>query len=133
MVAEMAASVRRDIIPMLIAAADRQLTVRLLADEQGRTSGRVRVLEISGPNLDRVRLLVNDELLIVGQAYTLAGPDGQQLLSEEVFSDYRTVGGVRVPFEAQRLLNGQPVMKRTLTKVVINEPVPESVFTRPMR
>ena len=130
MAAEMAVSVRRDIIPMLIAAAEQRLTVRRLPDERGRAGGRVQVLEISGPNLDRVRLLIDDEMLIAGQAYTLAGPDGEQLLSEEVFSDYRTVDGVRVPFEAQRLLNGQPVMKRTLTKVVLNEPIPESMFSR---
>jgi hypothetical protein len=91
------------------------------------------VLEISGPKLDRVRLFVDQQMLIVGQAYTVTtpGPQPRALLSEEIFSDYRFVSGIRVPFETQLLQNGQVVIKRTITKVAFNEPVPDNLFTRP--
>lgn len=131
MISDMAASVRRDTIPLLIDAAEGRLTVRLAADQKGRDGRLMRVLELSGPGLDRVRLFVDAEMLIAGQAYSLPDPTGRAILTEEVFSDYQTVEGLRVPFEAQRLLNGQPVLKRTLTTVAINEAIPDTLFARP--
>ena len=133
MAADFAASVRRDIITLLIDAAEGRLTVRKLADQATADGRPVQVLELSGPQLDRVRLFVDQQMMIVGQAYSSAVPGAQarQILSEEVFSDYRFVNGIRVPFEAQLLQNGQPVLKRTITKVTINEPVPDTLFNKP--
>jgi len=132
MLAEFTANVRRDTIPLLIDAAEGRLTVRALPEQKGRDGRQMRVLEISGVSIDRVRLYIDSEMLVAGQAYSRSDPGGRQILSEEVFSDYRTVNGVRVPFEAQLLQNGQPVLKRTLTNVVLNGPVPDSLFARPL-
>ena len=88
----------------------------------------MRVLEISGPAIDRVRLFIDASMLIAGQAYSRPDPTGRPMLTEEVFSDYRVVNGVRVPFEAQLLQNGQPILKRTLTNVAINGPVSDTLF-----
>ena len=55
----------------------------------------------------------------------------RSILTEEVFSDYREVHGIHVPYEAQLLQNGQPILKRTLTNVVINSPVSDALFVRP--
>ncbi len=133
MLAEFAAGVRRDMIPLLIDAAEGRLTVRALADQKGRDGRPMRVLEISGPAIDRVRLYVDNEMIIAGQAYSRSDPvAGRQVLTEEVFSDYRDVNGVRVPFEAQLLQNGQPILKRTLTNVVMNGPVSDTLFAKPM-
>jgi Predicted Zn-dependent peptidases len=134
MAADFAASVRRDIIPLLIDAAEGRLTVRKLTDQTARDGRAVQVLEISGPQVDRVRLLIDQQMLIIGQAYTTPSPLGAQspgILNEEVFSDYRFVNGIRVPFETQLLQNGQPVIKRTITKVSFNETVPDNLFNRP--
>ena len=131
MVADFASSVRRDIITLLIDAAEGRLTVRKQTDQATADGRPVQVLEVSGPQLDRVRLYVDQQMLIVGQAYSIPGPAGRTLLSEEVFSDYRFVSGIRVPYEAQLLQNGQPVLKRTITKVTINEPVPDALFNKP--
>jgi len=132
MLAEFAAGVRRDVIPMLIDAAEGRLTARALPDQQGRDGRPVHVLEISGPAIDRVRLFIDDRMLIAGQSYSRPDPTGRQILTEEVFSDYREVSGIRVPFEAQLLQNGQPILKRTLTNVVLNGPVSDTVFARPI-
>lgn len=133
MAADFAASVRRDIIPLLIDAAEGRLTVRKGTDQAARDGRPVQVLEISGPKLDRVRLFVDQQMLIVGQAYTVTtpGPQPRTLLSEEVFSDYRLVSGIRVPFDTQLMQNGQAVIKRTITKVAFNETVPDNLFIRP--
>lgn len=131
MAADFAASVRRDIIPLLIDAAEGRLTVRKLVDQTTREGRPVQVLEVSGAQLDRVRLFVDQQMLIVGQAYSTPGPTATPVLSEEVFSDYRFVNGIRVPFETQLLQNGQPVIKRTITSVTFNEHVPDTLFNRP--
>jgi zinc protease len=134
MTAEFASNVRRDIIPLLIDAAEGRLTVRKLTDQTAKDGRTVQVLEISGPRVDRVRFMIDQQMLIVGQAYTTPSPLGGQaqgILNEEVFSDYRFVSGIRVPFETQLLQNGQPVIKRTITKVTFNEAVPDNLFNRP--
>ena len=49
----------------------------------------------------------------------------------EVYSDYRRVDGIHVPFMAELLHNGRPILSRTLTKVAINGPLDDTLFTRP--
>jgi hypothetical protein len=128
---DFAASVRRDTIPVLVAATAGQYRVRLLTEDSRADARPLRVLEISGPQLTPLKLYVDDQGLIAKQAFSTTGPDGMPLQVEEVFSDYRTVSGVRVPFEAQLLHNGQPVMKRTLKSVTLNGPVSDTLFARP--
>jgi zinc protease len=132
MLAEFAAGVRRDVIPMLIDAAEGRLTARTQPDQKGRDGRQMHVLEISGPSIDRVRLFVDEQSLIAGQAYSRPDPTGRPILTEEVFSDYREINGIRVPFEAQLLQNGQPILKRTLTTVVLNSTIADTLFARPM-
>jgi hypothetical protein len=131
MQAEFAANVRRDILRLLIDASEGRLTARALPAQKGRDGRQVQVLEISGPDVDRVRIFVDAENIIAGQAYSRSDPTGRSILAEEVFSDYRTVNGVWFPFEAQLLYNGQPIMKRRFTSLVINEPISETLFSRP--
>ncbi|MET0163595.1 MAG: pitrilysin family protein, partial [Vicinamibacterales bacterium] len=96
---DFAASVRRDMIPLLVAAAEGKLTVRLLPDEG--TGGQVlKVLEISGTGLPPVKLYVDSQSLVVRQSFQTPAPDGKRIQAEEIFSDYRAVDGVQVPFRA---------------------------------
>jgi len=131
MLAEFAANVRRDLLTLLVDAAEGRLTVRAVPDQKGRDGRPVQVLEISGPELDRVRLFVDNEMAIVGQAYSRVDPTGRPILAEEIFSDYRKVNGVSFPYEAQLLYNGQPIMKRRFTALALNEPVADTLFNRP--
>jgi zinc protease len=128
---DFAANVRRDTIPMLIAAAEGRLTARALPDETRTEAKPLKILEISGPQVSPVRLFIDDQGSIARQAFSTPGPDGRSMLTEEVFSDYRLVSGVRVPFEATLLRGGRAVVKRTLKNVAINETVADSVFERP--
>jgi hypothetical protein len=131
MLAEFAANVRRDLLTLLVDSAEGRLTVRALPNQKMRDGRSVQVLEISGPQLDRVRLFLDNELTIVGQAYSRVDPTGRSILAEEVFSDYRKVNGVSFPYEAQLLYNGQPIMKRRFTALTLNEPVSEALFNPP--
>jgi len=130
MLADFAASVRRDTFPMLIDAAEGRLSVRQLADE-GTGAQALHVLEIQGTNLKPLRLYIDSGNLIVKQTYSTPGPDGRPGTTEEVYSDYRSVDGIRVPFETQLTRAGSPVLKRTLTKVAFNTPIEPSMFDKP--
>lgn len=130
MLGDFAASVRRDTFPLLIDAAEGRLTVRRLPDE-GNGADALRVLEVRGPNLDPVRLFINRDLLIAKQSYSIAGPDGRPGTTEELFSDYRPVNGIKVPFEARVVRSGTPTLQRTLTKVTFNTPIEPGLFDKP--
>ncbi len=127
---DFAASVRRDTFPMLISAAEGQLTVRRLPDD-GTGAQVLRVLEIRGRNLDPVRLYITGELLIARQGYAAMGPDGQRVPTEERYSDYRAVNGIRVPFQTQVVRDGSPLLTRTLTTVTFNQRIDPTLFARP--
>jgi zinc protease len=127
---DFAASVQRDIIPLLIAAAEGHAEVRLLADAAVEST-TFKVLEVTGARLPPVRLFVNEQMLVARQTYNTAGPDGRLVQADELFSDYQTIDGIRIPFKAVVLRGGQPILERTLTRVVINGPVDAKLFERP--
>jgi zinc protease len=127
---EFTASVRRDMFPLLIAAAEGKLAVTLLPEE-GQDGRVLRVLEISGEGVAPVRLYVDSSYRVVRQAYSTAGPDGQARQAEELFSDFRSVDGIQVPFTAQVIHDGRQILERTLTQVTFNTPLDNALFERP--
>jgi hypothetical protein len=130
MLSDFAASVRRDMFPLLINAVEGRLTVRRLPDEGTGADAR-QVLEIRGRDLGPVRLYINSDRLIAKQSYSVPGPDGRPVPTEEVFSDYRTVDGIRVPFDTQLARAGSPTLRRTFTKVTFNAPIAPGFFDQP--
>ena len=130
MKAEFAASVRRDMIPLLVDAAEGRLTAKLLPEE-GRAGSTLRVLEISGEGVSPVRLYVDTTGLVARQSFSREGPDGRPMIIEEAFSDYRDVDGIKVPFTAELTHDGRQILTRTLTVVRFNAPVDSKLFSRP--
>jgi zinc protease len=127
---DFAASVRRDTIPMLIAAAEGRLTARMLPEE-GRDGRTFRVLEISGAQLAPVKLYIDPQNLIGRQAFSAAGPDGRPVQAEEAFSDYRLVSGIQVPFKAEVYRGGRVILSRVLKNVALNSALDDTLFARP--
>jgi len=127
---DFASSVRRDTIPMLIAASEGKLAVTLLPEE-GRDGRVLRVLEIAGEQMKPVRLFIDQQGLIARQTFTAAGPDGREIQAEEALSDYRKVEGVMVPFKAELMHGGRLMITRLLTNVTVNSPLDASLFSRP--
>jgi zinc protease len=129
---DFAATVRRDTFPLLIAAAEGRLTLRLLPDET-KDGATVKVVEVSGNGLNPVRLYIDRDYRIVRQTYSTPGPDGRPAQAEELFSDYRKVNGIDVPFKAAVLRNGQQILERTLKSVTFNSTVDPMLFQQPLR
>ena len=133
------ASVRRDTLPLLVGASEGRLSVRALSDEKSADGRSLRVLEISGPQVDPVQLFIDDQMLVVKQVFWTPGPPSRSgtatrpVRSEELFSDYRVVSGVRVPFQAAVVRDGVRLVKRMLTHVAFNDPsVTAKLFDKPM-
>jgi hypothetical protein len=128
---DFAATVRRDTFPLLIAAAEGRLTVRQQAEE-GSGGAVLKVLEVSGPGLEPLRLYIDRDYRIVRQIYTTPGPDGRATKAEELFSDYRKVNGIDVPFKASVLRDGQKILDRTIKSVTFNTAVDLMLFQQPL-
>ena len=131
MQSDFAATVRRDTFPLLIAAAEGRLTVRQLPEE-GKDGVTLKVLEISGEGLAAVRLYIDRDARIVRQTYMTPGPDGSPSRAEEVFSDYRKVSGIEVPFKASVLRDGRLILDRTLKSVTFNTTIDPTLFLQPL-
>ena len=124
---DFAAGVRRDIVSLLLGAVDGDVHVRALPNE-----GDSSVLEFSGRDLGPVRVYFDRDSLPTKETY-IVKIEGQSVAAEEVFSDYRTVSGVKVPFQGEVRRAGSPVVSRTLTNVSINAPVDPALFDKPQR
>jgi len=129
---DFAATVRRDTFPLLIAAAEGKVTVRQLAEE-GAGGATFKVLEFSGQGLDPVKVYIDRDYRIARQTYTTPGPDGRPSQAEEVFSDYRKVNGIEVPFKATVMRDGRQILERTLKAVTFNTAVDPMLFQQPLR
>jgi hypothetical protein len=128
---DFAATARRDTYPMLIAAAEGRLMLRLLPQETRETEV-LQVLEVTGGDFPAVRLYVDTHFRIVRQSYAASGPDGLPMKIEEVFSDYRAVDNVAVPFKASVLSNGRVIIERTIKSVSFNTRIDEKLFDQPL-
>ncbi len=128
---DFAATARRDTYPMLIAAAEGRLMLRLLPEE-GSDGEVLKVLEVSGADFPPVRLYVDRGFRIARQSYMATGPDGLPMKIEEVFSDYRAIDSVSVPFKASVLSNGRLIIERSIKSVSFNTRIDEKLFEQPL-
>lgn len=127
---DFAASVRRDTIPLLVAAAEGRLVLRQLPEE-GRDGRVLRVLELRGAELPPVQLYIDADGRVARQSFAAPGAGGREARVEEVFSDYRSVDGVMVPFRAELIRDERVVLTRTLTQVSFGQALDPELFQRP--
>lgn len=126
-----AASVRRDWIALLLTAADRRLSARALPDWRGVGGRLEHGVELFGDGLPATRVYIDAaSARLVRLVYDTPGPRGNETTTES-FSDFHLVDGVSVPFKAVVQRGNAPVLERTLTGIVFNEPIPSGLFTKP--
>lgn len=128
---EIRGNVQRDSIPMLLALADGRLSATRLPDvtEGGRA---LKVLEVKGAGMRPIRVMFDPETaLIVRQRLSGAAGGAGGGVTEEAFSDYRDVSGLKVAFRATVYRNGAPVLERVLRSFEVNVPLPATLFTKP--
>jgi zinc protease len=126
---EARASLRRDVVALLLGAKDGTLNIRLLPDVKDAEGRVTHTLEVSARDLNPVVLYIDPQTSLIGkQAFGADGPTFT--LVEEQFSDYRPVDGVQIAYKATRKIGDRSV-ERTVTDVKINQPVDPALFKRP--
>jgi hypothetical protein len=68
--------------------------------------------------------------LVAGKRYTAAvmGPPAE---TEEVYSDYRDVSGVKIPFKTVTMQGGKPRTEMTAAEVRVNPGVEAAAYKKP--
>jgi zinc protease len=126
-------SMRRDLITLLVTAAQGSITVRRLP-EQGADGHVYTVLELVGDDSEgAVRLWLDSQGQVARLTFTATGPHDRAALMEERFSDYRSVDGVQIPFKSELWQDGRVAAESLFTEVTINGPVEPSHFEKPRR
>jgi hypothetical protein len=94
---------------------------------------RANLLLIKLPFEHEVSLYVDAENgAILRKTYRSAGA-GMKFDHEENYSDFREVGGLRLPFKRSRLRNGQPFLETVITEVKINTGATDQSFDKPVK
>jgi zinc protease len=119
----------RDTIMLLLAAARGDVRVRRLPDVKDESGAVNRALEFSSPKLDPVVLQIASSGLPVKQTYVVPGA-GQPLV-EEIFEDYRPVGGIQLAHAARLRQSGATLSERIVTSIEINSVIAPALFKRP--
>ncbi|MEO7274974.1 MAG: pitrilysin family protein [Vicinamibacterales bacterium] len=127
---EMRANIQRDSIGLLVGLLDKRLTAVRVADVA--VGGRsMPAVEVRGATMPPLTLIFDPATaLIVRQRYrVIAAPGTAPLETEEEFSDFRDVGGIKVPFNVVVRANGVVTVKRVAHTVEYNVPLDPALFT----
>jgi hypothetical protein len=127
---ELEASLKRDLLTVLLAAHDGRLKTRLLPDVPSPSGARQHVVEVSGPDFEPLVLYVDPQTSLVTKQTYVAGAPGSPFV-EELFSDYRTIDGLLIAFNAEVRRGGRRVVLRRVTDIVVNPPIEQAHFGRP--
>jgi zinc protease len=128
---EMRNSVQRDAIGLLLGLLDRKLSAARVPDVQieGKAMPAIEVRSRTMPPLT----LVFDPAssLLVRQRYRGLDANGKSTVdTEEEFSDFRDVSGVKVPFLTVRRVAGEVTLRRTVHSVEYNVSLDPALFSR---
>ena len=85
-------------------------------------------LEVADPQGHATQFFLDPQTgLLMKLAYTANGQT-----SEALYSDFREVNGVKIPFKTQISRNGTPIIEIVYTDVQVNAPVDEALFKKPV-
>jgi zinc protease len=128
---EMRNTVQRDAIGLLLGLLDRKVAAVRVPDVQigGRAMPAIEVK--SGPMAPLTLVFDPASSLLVRQRYRGRDATGKSTVdTEEEFSDFRDVAGVKVPFITVRRVAGEVTLRRTVHSVEYNVPLDSALFSR---
>jgi hypothetical protein len=128
---EMRNRVQRDAVGLLLGLLDHKITATRIPDVQ--IAGRAMpALQVKSPTMTSLTVVLDPaNALIVRQRYSAPDADGKNTVdTEEDFSDYRDVGGLKVPFTTVVRVAGEVTVRRTVHSVEYNVPLDPALFSR---
>lgn len=125
------AALRRDWIRLVADVFDGRVSGRRVADESAAGDRPLHVVELWSAQLPPVRLAVDAATGRLERiSYRVPGPFGAETFSE-TYSDFRTVAGVLIPFQAVVRRDEAPVLERAVLDLKVNPVLAAGVFTKP--
>jgi len=123
-------SMRRNPLYLLKARNEENLVAAAMGQEEfaGQAADMLHV-EYMGDSLTLALDPGNGQCLgMKFQGKNFTGAPGELI---QVFSDYRDVNGLQIPFKVVSTYNGEPFLDTTLTEITVNGPITEETFARP--
>lgn len=122
-------NVQRDTVPLLLALNDGKVTASL--GEIAEAGRKMPVLEVALPGSAPLTLIFDPATALLAKSkYRMAGPSGDVNV-EEIYSNYRDVNGLKVPFTTEVRRDGAPAVQRTLRTFEFNVPIDAALFNKP--
>ena len=118
------ANIQRDVVSVLIKAAAGKLVVRDVDSDDPQLGA----LEISGDGMEPLTLLINRTNGLIEKARYMSAAEGR---AEEIYSDYRNVGGIQVPFHTVVRRAGLTMIERDVKTIRYNVPLSAALFVKP--
>ena len=100
----------------------------LIVREVDGTNSRHGAIEISGAGMTPVTLHIHRDNGLIDKAHYSGGPDGR---TEEIYSDYRNVAGIQVPFHTVVRRGTLLPLERDIKTIRYNVPLPAALFQKP--
>lgn len=123
-------SMRRSPLFLLKARDDENFVAAAMGQEEfaGQAANLLHVVYMG----DTITLALDPEsgqcLGMTFQGKNFTGAPGEMV---QVFSDYRDVDGLQMPFKVVSTYNGEPFLDSTITEITVNGPITEDTFARP--
>jgi len=99
--------------------------------EVAENERKMPALEVALPGSTLLTLIFDPVTALLAKSkYRMAGPTGDVSV-EEIYSNYRDVKGLKVPFTTEVRRDGAPAVQRTLRTFEFNVPVDPALFNKP--
>jgi zinc protease len=122
-------NVQRDTIPLLLALNDGKISASV--GEIAEDGRKMPVLEVTLPGGGPLTLIFDPlTALLAKTKYRMSNPTGEVSV-EEIYSNYRDVNGLKVPFTTEVRRDGAPAVQRTLRKFEFNVLIDSALFSKP--
>ncbi len=130
--AETRKSMRRQLVPLLRARLEEgfEAVAQGGAEINGRAVEQVRVV-LPGDGDVITLAIAGDNGDVVAMSYRGSGFTGAPGEIHQVYSDFREVQGLRLPFEASATFEGDPYLSVTTSEIEVDLEVEQGAFERP--
>jgi hypothetical protein len=124
-------SVERDPIRLLLRVASGELRARVVAQDPAvREISGEQLVQVTGPSFESVVLGLDAKTgLLRKVSYAMPG-DRQGPWLDDIYSDYRDVSGVKIPFESETRRDTLMIKKRVVKEAVVNPPLDPALFDK---
>jgi outer membrane lipoprotein-sorting protein len=110
--------------------ADKGYTVELLGTEPVDDI-ETYVLQLTRPNGDIITSYIDAENYVILKTKSKMNMQGVDTEAESIFSNYKYVDDILIPFSLETKMNGETVMQMVFDEITYNTDLDDSIFEMP--